>query len=174
MVVGAWAALAGYVGPYFGFRPVAHRVWVADLPNGLLHLLPGAVAAAAGLMLLAVAPSRSRTARASIALPALLLVAAGAWLVVGPTAWPVIESGNPFVTGVSALRNLLNVAGASLAPGLVLVLLGGMALKASSSTRRRATPVDRYTPVEAAVPAAPGPVAPTAGETLERGPVVER
>ncbi|HET6964860.1 MAG TPA: hypothetical protein VFH58_08810 [Acidimicrobiales bacterium] len=151
IIVGAWGALAGYVGPYFAFRPVAPHTWVGSWQNGLLHLLPGAVAAAAGLMLLAMGPARRSVRGGALLLPAVLLLAAGAWFVIGPVAWPTFESGPAFNPVLSATRNLLNVACASFAPGLVLVMLGGMALKAGSV---RAVPVgDPYTPAEAVVPA---------------------
>src|SRR5579875_120798 len=88
LIVGAWGALAGYIGPYFAFRPVATHVWAGNWQNGLLHLLPGAVAAAAGLMLLAMGPARRSVRGGAFVLPALLLLAAGAWFVIGPVAWP--------------------------------------------------------------------------------------
>lgn len=147
VIAGAWGALAGYIGPYFGFRPVASSTWATNLDNGLLHLLPGAVAAAAGLMLLAMGPARRSVRGMAFTLPALMLLAAGAWFVIGPVAWPVFQHGNPFVSGVSPLRNLLNVAGASYAPGLVMVMLGGMALKAAAVPRVAVD--DPYVPVEA-------------------------
>ena len=152
LLVGAWGALAGYIGPYFYFRPVAHDTWVTNLANGLLHLLPGAVAAGAGLMLLAMGPARRSIRGGAFLLPALLLLAAGAWFVIGPLAWPTFEHGNTFATGVSPLRNLLNVAASSYAPGLILVMLGGMAFKAGT-----VPPVavgDPYMPAEAGTGAA--------------------
>jgi hypothetical protein len=172
LIVGAWGAVAGYVGPYFDFRPVALQTWVANLPNGLLHLLPGAVAAAAGLMLVAMGPARRSVRGGAFALPGLLLLAAGAWFVVGPLAWPTFEHSAPFVTGVSATRNLLNIGGASYAPGLVLVMLGGMALKAAS-----VPPVaveDPYMPAEAVAPGS-APAGSAAGATTgTTAPVTER
>lgn len=152
LIVGAWGALAGYVGPYFGFRPVAAHVWAGGWANGLLHLLPGAVAAAAGLMLMAMGPARRSVRGGAFVLPALLLLAAGAWFVIGPAAWPTFRTGAPFQTAVTATRNLLNIAGASYAPGLVLVMLGGMALKAGMVPAVAVD--DPYTPAEAAVPRA--------------------
>ena len=101
VLVGAWGALAPYVGPYFGFRPVAYNTWVTNLPNGLLHLLPGAVAVGAGLMLLAMGPARRTVRNGAFLLPAVLLLASGAWFVIGPLAWPVFQHGNTFMTGVT-------------------------------------------------------------------------
>lgn len=131
LIVGAWGALAGYIGPYFAFHPVDTHVWVASWQNGLLHLAPGAAAAAGGLMLLAMGPARRSVRGGAFMLPAVLLVAAGAWFVIGPVAWPIFESGPAFHPVLSATRNLLNVACSSYAPGLVIAVLGGMALKAA-------------------------------------------
>lgn len=179
LLVGAWGAVAGYVGPYFGFDPVARAVWVANLQNGLLHLLPGAVAAAAGLMLLAMGPARRSVRGGAFMLPAMLLLAAGAWFVIGPIAWPTFETGPAFTPVLGASRALLDVACSSYAPGLAIVMLGGMALKAGLVP---AVPVeDPYTPAEAdaVAPAVPGggvrpvteePVA----ETEAQRPVTER
>lgn len=170
LIVGAWGALAGYIGPYFAFRPVNTHVWVASWQNGLLHLLPGAAAAAAGLMLLAMGPARRSVRGGAFMLPAVLLLAAGAWFVIGPVAWPTFESGPAFHPVLSATRNLLNVACSSYAPGLVIAALGGMALKAALVP---AVPVeDPLTPAEATQ----GPVAtaPAAEATTERTAVAER
>jgi hypothetical protein len=147
VIVGAWAAVAGYVGPYFGYRPVDTAVWVGSLREGLLHLLPGAVAVAAGLMLIGMGPARRAVRGGALMLPALMLLAAGAWLVIGPTAWPTFETGPAFHAGASALRTLLNLGGASLAPGLVIVMLGGMALK--TGMLRPVPLVDPMTPATA-------------------------
>lgn len=155
LIVGAWGAIAGYIGPYFDYRPVAHDVWVSNLPDGLLHLAPGAVAAAAGLMLMVMGPARRSVRGGAFLLPAVLLLAAGSWFVIGPVAWPTFEHSAAFMTGVSANHQLLNVAGSSYAPGLVLVMLGGIAWKAI-----HVPPVaveDPYMPAEAG-PAGTAPV----------------
>lgn len=162
LVVGAWGAVASYIGPYFGFRPVDDQVWVGSLQNGLLHLLPGCAAAAAGLMLIGMGPAR-RSIRGALLLPALLLAAAGAWFVIGPPAWPTFESGAAFHQAVSPLRNLLNVACSSYGPGLLLVLLAGMAMKAGTT---RPIPVeDPMMPAEAASRAGRRVAAPATGTT---------
>ena len=146
VLVGAWGLICGYIGPYFGFRPLDYNAWTGSLQEGLLHAAPGGVAIAAGLMLMAMGPARRAVHHFGLMLPALALLAAGAWFVIGPVAWPAIEVG-PAFTAASPLTNLLNVACASYAPGLVLVMLGGMALKASIVPRRAVE--DPMTPVEA-------------------------
>lgn len=169
LLVGAWGAIAVYVGPYFGFRPTTAQTWDWNLQNGLLHLLPGAVAFAAGLMLLAMGPAR-RGAGGVLTLPALLLMAAGAWFVVGPVAWPTFEGGAAYAQVASASRNLLNQAGASLAPGLVLAALGGMAWKAGVA-RPVIEPVEPPTPAAAMVDERPvagaAPAASASGERVD-------
>lgn len=131
VLVGIWGGIAGYVGPYFGYRPTSATAWDWNTQNGLLHLAPGALAVLAGLLLLSVGPARGGGRRAALVLPAVLLAVAGAWFVVGPAAWPVFESGPAFAPVLGAGTSLLDRAGSSLAPGLALVLLAGMALKAS-------------------------------------------
>jgi hypothetical protein len=64
-------------------------------------------------------------------LPSVLLILSGAWFVIGPWAWPTFESGAAFAAAPTATRSLLDVAAASLAPGLVLAVLGGMAWKSA-------------------------------------------
>lgn len=131
VLVGAWGAVAVYIGPYFGYRPVSRSAWDWNLQNSLLHLAPGALAVIAGLLLLAIRPGRGASRRAALAVPAILLAVAGAWFVVGPVAWPTFESGPAYAPVLDAGRNLLNQAGASLAPGLALAAFAGMALKAA-------------------------------------------
>jgi hypothetical protein len=120
-----------FVGPDFGYRPTSAGTWVWTTQNWLLHLLPGAVAVFAGLMILSASPSRRHDGTgAPIGLAALLLIASGAWFVIGPALWATFESGQPFATGTSAETSFLNQLGSSLGPGLLLAVLGGMALKA--------------------------------------------
>lgn len=149
VLVGIWGAIAGYIGPYFGYRPVSATVWDWNAQNGLLHLAPGALAVLAGLLLLSAGPARGGARRAALALPALLLAAAGAWFVVGPVAWPVFGTGPAYAPVLGAGTNLLNQAGSALAPGLVLMLAAGMALKASMMMRPVVTVEDEVAPLNA-------------------------
>jgi hypothetical protein len=121
-----------FVGPYFGYRPTSSTTWEWTTNNWLLHLLPGGVAVVGGLMVIAASPLR-RAGRASapLGLAALLLLAAGAWFVIGPALWPTFQSSPPFATGTGAWTSFWNQLGANLGPGVLLAALGGMALKAS-------------------------------------------
>ncbi len=130
-LVGAWGAISVFVGPDFGYRPTTAGAWAWTTQNRFLHLLPGAVAVAAGLMILSASPSRRHAGtRAPIGLAALVIIASGAWFVIGPALWATFESGQPFATGTTAWTSFLNQVGSSLGPGILLAVLGGMALKA--------------------------------------------
>lgn len=147
VLVGIWGAIAGYIGPYFGYRPVSATAWDWNAQNGLLHLAPGALAVLAGLLLLSVGPARGGARRAALAVPTVLLAAAGAWFVLGPVAWPLIGTGPAYAPTVGAATNFLNQAGSALAPGLVLMLAAGMALKASMMGRPSVTVEDEVAPL---------------------------
>ena len=125
-------ALSVFVGPYFGYQPTSVDAWSWTTQNWLLHLVPGAAAVLAGLMILSASPGRHRRAGhgAPIGLAALILVCAGAWFVIGPALWATFESGQPFATGTDAWTSFVNQVGSSLGPGILLAMLGGMAFKA--------------------------------------------
>ena len=62
----------------------------------------------------------------------LLAVAAGAWLVIGPLAWPVLEgAGHAAWAPAGPLHSLTNQVGANLGPGLLLVLCGTLSISAT-------------------------------------------
>jgi hypothetical protein len=86
VVLGAWAALIPFVGPYFNFAftPAPNDAWHWTAGRGWLELLPGAAAFVAGLMLLL------GTNRVSLTFASWLGIASGAWLVVGPVLAPRI------------------------------------------------------------------------------------
>jgi len=135
-------------------------VWTWNTQNWLLHLAPGAAAGVAGLLLLAVGPARRMVLGGAITMPALLLLLAGGWLVVGPAAWPLIESGPAFNSATTSMGSFLYQIGTTLGPGVVLTMLGGMALKAGL-----ARPVVEAVPEATAAPVsdpATGQVAPPA------------
>jgi hypothetical protein len=133
VIVAAWGALSVFWGPDFGYRPTSAAAWDWTMRNWLLHAVPGAVGAVAGLLIIVTAPRVRAGAQSVLIIPALLLVGAGVWFVIGPAVWRTFESAAPFVTGVSASRSLLNQFGSSLGPGLLLAIFGGMALKAGTA-----------------------------------------
>jgi hypothetical protein len=132
LLVGAWGAVCVLVGPYFGYRPTSATTWEWTTNNWLLHLLPGAAAVAAGVMIITLSPiRRAGPARGPRAIAALLLAAAGVWFVIGPAMWSTFQSSPPFATSPSAWTSFWNQLGANLGPGLLLAFFAGMAFKAS-------------------------------------------
>jgi hypothetical protein len=130
-LLGAWGALCVFIGPYFGYRPTSATTWQWTTNNWLLHLLPGAVAVAAGLMIMTLSPvRRAGGIRSGLGLAALLLAASGAWFVIGPAWWPTFQSSPAYATGTGAWTSFWNQLGANLGPGVLLAFFGGMALKA--------------------------------------------
>ena len=134
-LLGAWAAVVAFVGPEFGYHATNSSSWQWTTANWLLHLVPGAVAFVAGLCVMFLARATTLSARSMLRLAALAIVAAGAWLVIGPALWPVFESGSPYGPAGTAQTSFTNQIGANLGPGLLLVLLGGMIYQAVGASR---------------------------------------
>jgi hypothetical protein len=136
--VGAWGAICVFVGPYFSYRPTSATTWQWTTNNWMLHLLPGAVAVLAGVMIMTLSPVRRVEGlragiRGGLGLAALLLAAAGVWFVIGPAIWPTFQSSPAYATGTGAWTSFWNQLGANLGPGLLLAFFAGMALKASTA-----------------------------------------
>lgn len=128
MVISAWAGIVPYVGPLFGYRADGTGAWVWNLAHALLALVPGAIGVLAGASMLSAAGRvRYGLGRLSMTTAGLLAAACGAWFVIGPTAWRVLESANYFAPArPSAL--LANQVGYSFGPGVLLALFGGAAI----------------------------------------------
>lgn len=79
VLLGLWAALIPFIGPYVHYSFHVDHTWHWTTSRLWFDVLPGVVAIVGGLMLL-----RSNR-RTSGGLGGWLAVAAGAWLIVGPT-----------------------------------------------------------------------------------------
>ncbi|OBA91798.1 hypothetical protein A5662_21760 [Mycobacteriaceae bacterium 1482268.1] len=77
ILLGIWGALIPFVGPLFDFAFSPDKEWVWTTSRGWLEVLPGAVTAVGGLLLLT---SRNRF---TAMLGGWMTVLAGAWFVVG-------------------------------------------------------------------------------------------
>ena len=127
-LVGAWAAIAPYVAPTFGLRADGTSSWTWNLAHSWLAFAPGAAAFVAALVVLASASSLGLArARFAVRLAGLFALACGAWLVVGPVAWPVLEGTRYFVVSDS-WGMLIRLLAFSFGPGLVLAAFGAYAL----------------------------------------------
>jgi hypothetical protein len=122
-LLGAWGAIIPFVGPTFGYRADKSGSFAWTAPHALLYLLPGAVAIVFGLVLLG-------GARFSVGkgLVALVIMACGAWFVLGPAVWPIFSSGAVFGSATSTSARFVNFLGYNLGPGLLLTALGAMVL----------------------------------------------
>src|SRR4051794_23403985 len=80
LLLGAWAALVPFIGPYLNvaYTPQPDTAWHWTAARAWLEVVPGAVAFVAGLLLIL------STSRLVTVFSAWLAAAAGAWLVVGP------------------------------------------------------------------------------------------
>jgi hypothetical protein len=147
MLAGAWGGIVPYVGPVFGFGATGTASWTWNLAHGLLGLAPGVVAVVAGLAVVAAAGRNALgLGRAGLAVAGLGALISGAWFVVGPAAWPVLDHGVAYFVGAGSSRQLLDSIGYSFGPGLVLAALGGFTL--AKSLRHRVAPTARFaTPV---------------------------
>lgn len=166
LLLAAWGGISVFVGPLFGYHPTSLTSWQWTTQNWLLHVVPGAVGVFAGLMMLGMIGARGFGRRSGISLASILAMAAGAWFVIGPVAYRILESGNAYAQPATAWENFWHQIGANLGPGVLLLVLGGMALKAGTAVPRIV-----YEPLEGVAPA--GAVAaadePVAGRRVARG-----
>ncbi len=127
-VISAWGAIIPYAGPTFGYSADGAASWQWSLTHSVLALVPGAIAFLIGLTFFA--PVRTSTAgrRLSLGFAGLLVVACGAWFVIGPLAWPVISDNGQYFVQADPLRNLANQVGYALGPGVILASCGAFGM----------------------------------------------
>lgn len=125
ILLGAWAALAPMIGPYFdlAYTPAANDTWHWTAGRGWLEVLPGAAVFLGGLLLLLSA------SRVVASFGGWVAAAGGAWLIVGlPLADTMnITIGTPdptSSTSVQAVESLTFFYGV----GAVIVFLAAVAL----------------------------------------------
>jgi|ERR1700694_2660614 len=133
ILIGAWAGIVAYVGPSFGYSADGSGSWEWTLQHTVLHLVPGAAAVLAGLL------TAAHGGRSTSRLAGFLLLLCGAWLVLGPSAWPALNSTEGVFAPASPVRSFLNQLGYNLGPGLILVALGGMSLRPGLRRQRVGT-----------------------------------
>jgi hypothetical protein len=109
MLLGIWAALIPFVGPYFGFAFTPDRVWVMTSGRLWLSVAPGAAAFVGGLLV----ASTDRAATPGAFLAAL----GGIWLIAGQPLVSFFLPGHSIVTG-SPVVDL----GASFRPSTMIFL----------------------------------------------------
>ncbi|HKV67137.1 MAG TPA: hypothetical protein VJN72_03535 [Gaiellales bacterium] len=120
MVLGAWVFVAPLVGPYFSFGFDTSSRWQFTNDHWLLSLAPGVALFVAGLLM-------TVRSRAIGWLAGLVAVAAGVWLVIGPTlhsTWSShVFSPLPGSEWKTAARWIADFYG----PGALAIYLGAQA-----------------------------------------------
>ncbi|MDX1872550.1 hypothetical protein SBI67_10495 [Mycolicibacterium sp. 120266] len=124
MILGAWGALAPFIGPYLHFAYTPDQAWTWTTARGWLEVLPGAVAVLGGLLLL------MSGNRATAMLGGWLAVAAGAWFVIGRSFTATLALGDigAPATGLDAQQVLLLELTFFTGLGALIAVLGGMAV----------------------------------------------
>ena len=127
VLLGAWAGIAPFVGPYYGVGADNFGAMYWDLARALLAVIPGVAGLVAGLMIIASARSWELSlGRGTIGMAGLLAMAAGGWLTFGPISWFVLYN-HPYLTSSAPLMELTRMASYSAGPGLLMMAIGGVA-----------------------------------------------
>jgi hypothetical protein len=128
-LLGAWVFFVPLVGPYFDFGFDTDETWVFSDTHWTLSLVPGLVALAGGLLLML--PGSNRR------LGVLLALAAGGWLVIGPSLLPLWESGELGPVGGSEGKQALLWIAYFYGAGALAILLAGLSLGLAQRWRGR-------------------------------------
>lgn len=122
-----WAGIMPFVSASFGFSPDGAGTFHWDLTRAVLALVPAGAALVAGLSLLQLGRvTRLGLGRVGVLCSGVLAVAAGCWFAIGPAAWPVLD-GHRYLLGTGAYSAFERELAFVLGPGLILVVVGGLA-----------------------------------------------
>jgi hypothetical protein len=148
IILGVWGGLAPFVGPYFHFGLQPDHAWHYNDGRLYLSVIPGAVALVAGLAIMA---TRSR---ALGIVAGLLATLAGAWFAFGVPVTQIvlhrasIAPGAPLVPAnpplAAATWIFLEEVGVFTGVGVLIVLLGGLAMGRFSMLAATDTPDDDF------------------------------
>jgi hypothetical protein len=148
ILLGIWGGIIPFIGPSFGYSADGTTAWAMTSAHLWLAVIPGAVAFAAGCVLLMAAPRTvAGSGRGELGFAGLAAVLAGAWFVFGPFSWPVVTTARGYFLAAAPLRELGYLAGYGLGPGVLVILTGAFALgwsarhqfltTSTTATRRR-------------------------------------
>jgi len=144
MILGAWAFFVPLVGQYFDFGFFTSSTWVFSAEHWELSLLPGIAIFAGGLLM-------TMPAMGLGWLGGLLAIAGGAWLLVGPSLfplWTTTDSINVAVPHSELIDSLLKIGYFYGTGALVMYLAGFGQGLLSRRTVIEEEPVIEETPIE--------------------------
>lgn len=122
ILLGVWGAIIPFVGPYFDFAYTPDKAWTWTAARGWLDVLPGAVVALAGLVMLL---SRNRFLGAAASWFA---IAGGAWFVIGTPLAGVLGLNVGIPTASSTGMRALEALAYFYALGAVILFLASAAM----------------------------------------------
>jgi uncharacterized protein YjbJ (UPF0337 family) len=128
IVLGCWAGLSPFVGPYFGYAYTPASPWAFTWGRLWLEILPAAAAIAGGILLTSAANRLAHHAGGWLA------VAAGGWLLIGPPLsqiWAGGATGAGHPTG-NGLSQAVEQIGFFTGLGGVITLVAALALGRAS------------------------------------------
>jgi hypothetical protein len=144
LLVAAWGGIIPFVGPLFGYSADGAPAWQWSSMHALLWLAPGAVAVAMALGMLGMVPRAvAGLARGGAFTAGMITVLCGAWFVIGPIAWPVVERSPGVFAPAGPMRSLADLVGYSFGPGVLLVLFGALAMGMAGRRRMPAAVAGR-------------------------------
>jgi hypothetical protein len=153
ILLGIWGALVPFVGPYFDFAFTPDQEWTWTAARGWLEVLPGAVTALGGFLLL------TSGNRATAMFGGWLAVLAGAWFVVGRALASPLGLGDPGApVAASETKRVWLELTYFYGLGALIVFLGALALGRLSIRSVRDIQYAQR-PVAAAAAPQPAPVA---------------
>jgi hypothetical protein len=129
LLISAWGGIIPYLGPTFSFSADGANSWQWSLTHSVLGLVPGAIGCLVAFTFLApLSPDGVGRRRVSLSVAGLVAVVCGAWFVIGPLAWPVVDNTGQYFVAADPLRALSNQVGYSFGPGLILAACGAFAI----------------------------------------------
>src|SRR6266545_4954728 len=156
LIFGAWAAIVPFIGPYlnFAYTPATDTAWNWTAARGWFEVAPGAAAFAGGLLLL------GSTNRAVTIAGSWLGIAAGAWLIVGPSFTDLLNMpiGTPDPTSGNRQQALEQLSFFYATGALILFLAAGALGRLSVQSLRDVALAERRV-AQAETAADPGPAA---------------
>jgi hypothetical protein len=124
VVLGLWGALVPFVGPYFNYAFGVNSTWHYTSDRLWLCILPGALAIAGGLLLMAAAT------RPAGVIGGWLALVAGAWFAIGPAVSLTWESGQGPIGRplFGSTRQMLELLGYFYGLGALIIALAAFAI----------------------------------------------